>query len=230
MTDTRCNDPCLWPEEGAGDQVDPFLVLDDGRSSSPAQKFPRIAAARDAAVGEAVADLLAELRRTDGKEPAWKIPFRLARVLKPFPVESPVEFEDIAIKFFKDLGLDADDCWTRFILCWEIVRVPAGEDSWDSAVKAAKDRPLSISPNPGKQLAPLASVPAYLDAARPGEPFVFPLARIMKSFELKKMAASRAVEVLASLRIIKVVNPQWSYTNGIARTFRFIGTVGGPAV
>jgi hypothetical protein len=178
---------------------------------------------------ELVAAFLADLRRTDGKYPAWRIPFELARVLRALPVESPVAFEDVVTGFFLALGADEFAGWVSFLACWALVRCPAGQDDWDLAVAAARARPLSIRPDPGPQLRTLASVAAYLNAARPGEPLVFSLPRIERSFGCPRVTASRAVKALVALGVIVCVDPTWSYTEGRARTFRFAGAIHDPA-
>jgi hypothetical protein len=178
--------------------------------------------------GELAAAFLADLRRLDRKYPAWRVPFELARVLRALPAESPVVFEDVVAGFFRAAGADEFAGWVSFLACWPLVRCPAGQDPWDLAVEAAKARPFVVRPDPGPRLAPLASVAAYLAAARPGEPFVFPLGRIMGSFGLTRMTASRAVTSLVALGVIAFEDRSWSYTEGRARTFRFIGTICDP--
>jgi len=200
------------------DESDASTVLTDSQEGSSAGDVH--VEAQNRARG-----LLADLRRRDGKHPKWRIPFELARALKSLPAESPVVFENVAIEFFQNLGIDPFEAWVSFLRCWGLVRNPAGMDAWDQAVEAAKARPLAIRPEPGRLLAPLASVAAYLDAACPGEPFVFSLPRIVKSFGLSPMGASRAVKILMNLGILELVDGDWLYTEGKARTFRFVSSV-----
>jgi hypothetical protein len=93
------------------------------------------------------------------------------------------------------------------------------------AVEAAHARHLSIVPNPGSQLAILASVAAYLAAPDSEKPFVFSVPRVMKSFGWPKVTASRAINALVALGVIEWAVPEWSFTEGRAREARFIGTV-----
>jgi hypothetical protein len=86
-----------------------------------------------------------------------------------------------------------------------------------------------MTPDPGIRLTPLASVAAYLAIASPGDPFVFPVPRIVRSFGWPRTTAGRAVGALVALRVIEWVDATWSFTEGRARTTRFIATLNDPA-
>lgn len=153
--------------------------------------------------------LLADLRRLDGRYPDWQIPFRLARTLKSLPAESPVEFENVAVEFFRNVGIDATEGWFRFLHSWTLVRCPAGMDAWDLAVEASTARPLAVRPDPGKLLAPLASLVAYLDAIRPGtwEDAVLDAASAnQQHLGLKRTNADKR----RAVRMVLLVAPQWA--------------------
>lgn len=175
--------------------------------------------------GEQVAELLARLRRTDGKLPRWRLPFELARVLKAFPASSPVEFEELATTFFRAIGLDVVEGWAAFVSCWEIVQNPSGQDAWDRAVESGKASPLFITPDPGASLSVLASVAAYLAIASPDKTFVFSVPRVARSFGWSKVTASRAINALVALNVIEWTDPTWSFTERRARVARFIAAI-----
>lgn len=177
-------------------------------------------------VGKRVAALLASLQRTDGKYPRWRVPFELARVLKGFPAESPVEFEGLVTAFFRARGWDEFEGWVAFVNYWGLIRRPAGHDAWDVAVATAKARPLAITPDPGPRLSVLASVAAYLASSCPAKKsFIFSVPRVVRSFGWPKATASRAINALVALGVIEWADPTWSFTEGRAREARFIGTI-----
>lgn len=236
------DDPLLDPELCSGTQLTQILHV-PSRLASEGEGFdcpPGCSEARISSTGFTdlrqwgepgvrVAALLAELRRTDGRHPGWRVPFELARVLRSFPDQGSGEFEELACAFFRALGRDPSEGWFSFLHCWRLVRCPAGQDSWDVAVEAARARPLAMSPDPGIRLAPLASVAAYLAIATPGEPFVFPVPRIVVSFGWPRSTAGRAVAALVAVGVIAWADPTWSYAEGRARTARFIATLNDPA-
>jgi hypothetical protein len=165
----------------------------------------------------------------DRKYPTWRMPFELARVLRGVPAEGPGEFEELVCAFVRVVGVDEVDGWVAFVRCWGLVRCPAGTDQWDLAMEAARGCPLAMNPDPGRRLITLASIAAYLDMPHPGEPFVFSIPRVVASFGWSKATASRAVAALVLLGVIAWADPTWSYTEGRARTARFVATLADPA-
>jgi hypothetical protein len=164
----------------------------------------------------------------DGKCPGWRVPFELARVLRRFPADNPVQFEPLVTAFFRSLGTDEFGGWVSFVNCWDIVRSPAGQDAWDQAVEAALARPFTMHPDPGASLTILASVAAYLAEASSGEPFVFSVPRVAKSFGWKKGKASYAIKALVKLGVIVWAEDTWSFTEGRAREALFVATLRDP--
>jgi hypothetical protein len=169
--------------------------------------------------------LVAELRRRDGRLPAHRLPFELARRLKAVPGAEPMGLEPVVLEFCRMMGLPPAEGFGEFVGCWERVRNPEGQDAWDDAVGLARVGPLRMIPSPGETYRVEAAVCYCLSAIRDGGPFPLPLGRLAKSFGYSVQTASNVVRSLTVARVIRCVDPDYSYTRGKAREFRFLARV-----
>lgn len=125
--------------------------------------------------------------------------------------------------FFESLSMDAYDSWAALLVAFERVNCPDGSGAFPTAVARAKLEPMQFDPDVGKKLSPIATCAWYLSQIADDKSFIFPVKLVAQHFGLEVRTASNVVRALVDRGVLKVTDGEWSYQEGKAREFEFVG-------
>ena len=163
----------------------------------------------------------------------WRWAFDLAKRLRAYHGGDPRSLRPAVKAFYTALEHreeqwdSADACFEEFLSKWHTVRVPEGQDMLDVAVAEARAHPLSTDAGIGELFDQVASVAFYLQKAQRDAPIVLPghrLAAVLlgSANEKNRRRIYRIIDLLLQEKFLRVVDKDHRYTEGKARTFRFV--------
>lgn len=145
----------------------------------------------------------------------------LARLFRAH-TDSPLSCEPLAEDFFQKANLDPLEGWAGLLAVWDKVQYPDGQNVFTVSVARAKARSMHFYPSPGIRLAAIATAAYHLSVAANGEPFMFPVKCVAEAFDIPVSTAIYAVTALVKAKVLANVDPNFSYAEGKAKTFRFV--------
>jgi hypothetical protein len=159
--------------------------------------------------------------------PSWQASFALARRLRKLADSRPERFEEAVRAFCRASGHDFEELWYAFLSCWDKVRLAEGDDVLTWALNAAKERPSRPSPLLGETYGLVASIAFHLADQAGKEPFWLPRERLAGLLSCSPMTVSRIITLLEKNKVIECVRAEYSFTEGRAKEYRFVGGQGG---
>lgn len=153
----------------------------------------------------------------------WRVAFDLARVFRA-EGDDPRPFQRAAEVVFAELDINPEDGWDTVVAAWDRILHPDGLEPWRMACAKALSKPLTFAPDAGPY-ATLATAAYHLSVFHEGAAFPFPVKNVAKSFGLPVPTASRRIICLQTYRLLACVKKDYSYSEGVAKEYRFIGKV-----
>ncbi|MEW4570100.1 hypothetical protein AB1L88_19720 [Tautonia sp. JC769] len=172
-------------------------------------------------------DLAIELADTHGNAPDWQASFRLARRLRTQSADTPEQFEGAVAAFCERTGREFEPFWYAVLDAWDKVKYAEGDDVFAWATEEAARSPYPVTPCPGPRYQMVASIAYHLSRHTAGEPFWLPRERLAALLGFKHgMDISRVVSLLEKNGVIECVDASYSYRDGKAKEYVFIGDQG----
>ncbi len=158
-----------------------------------------------------------------GREPDWRAAFVLARTLMTISKASPEPFRDAVYAFAERAGRPAEDLWYAVLDVWSKIELAEGEDVLGLAVARAEAEPLPHHPNRGPDYDRVVSIAYHLASATSPAPFFLPVPRLAKLLGKSSTTAAKILNVIQSDGVIRCVKADYSFKEGKAREFEFVG-------
>ena len=166
----------------------------------------------------------------------YQVMFRFARKIKAMPdmdsehLNSPKVKKVIKIfctKMAENYGqhvdfTDTNERWFEFVDAWDKIICAEGENILTMAFEQAKDGELYFEPERGEDFSLLGSVAYYLQVIQQEDPIFLPVGPLAEFMHRSKMHISRVIGMLVRYEIIADVDPDYSFKNHKAKTYRFV--------
>jgi len=208
-------------------------------TTSHEQHFDSFTAIREA---EVAAVELAE--RIDPDTEHWQMVFHFVRRLLALPGAREAEqsmlllaldafvntLESVGYPFGKDY---IEEYYIDFLTLFDKVKYAEGEGPLEWAFKQAKVRPIVPEPSLGSDYQTVAGLAFYLQQLVGEEPILLPVQKIATLLGKTARHVSNLIHLLVRNGLLVVVDGDYRFTEGRAKTYRFIGDTGkyrGPLV
>jgi hypothetical protein len=172
--------------------------------------------------GEGVESVI-DLANTLAKAPDWEASFTLARRLRTISDSNPEQFEAAVGAFCETSGRPTEEFWYAFLACWDKVRMAEGDDVFAWAAEESKKFPYRPTPSPGAKYAHVASMAYHLSRHTDPDRFFLPRVRLAELLGVTAQTISNIVNLMTKNGLIKCVDSEYSYRDGKAKEYRFVG-------
>ena len=201
-------------------------------SSSPKQQFDSFKAIREA---EVAAVELAE--RIDPDTEHWQMVFHFVRRLLALPGAREAERSRLflALKAFVNtlesvgypFGNDnMEEYCIDFLTLFDKVKYAEGEGPLEWAFKQAKVRHIVPESHLGPDYQIVADLAFYLQQVKGEEPILLPVQKISTLLGKTPRHVSNLIHLLVRNHLLVLVDGDYRFTEGKAKTYRFIGDTG----
>ena len=108
------------------------------------------------------------------------------------------------------------------LVAWDKVTLPAGQDVLAWAKEMAERKPVKVARSPGHTYSLLLSMAYHLSQFTSPKSFFLPVERLAALFQTNLMKISRAIDLMEMRKIIRCVDPNYSFTKKKAKEYAFI--------
>jgi putative DNA primase/helicase len=165
--------------------------------------------------------LAGELAESEAGKSVWMASFTLARSVRAFSESCPTSHREVVETFCARSGHDLEELWYAFLDSWDRVKNPQNVLTW--AGEKAKAEPYALKKTLGDKYSLVASIAWHLSNRGGASDFWLPGERLAPLVGVSAQTVYRIVDLLIQQGVIKCVDENYSYANGKAKTYRFLG-------
>lgn len=164
-----------------------------------------------------------DLAETDRELPMWRASFNLARRIRTVATSNPERFEAEVRAYCEQAGRSFDEFWCDFLVVWEVVRKPEGDNVLAWAKKRTEEEPYILPCSKGKYYDLVGGMAFYLNSLSEGKPFWLPRENIGRLLGVTGQTISNAVKLLVKDKVLTCTKDKWSYVDGQCKEYIFTG-------